>query len=361
MIRVLVAEDSDTARALMVEILRDDRSIEVIGEARDGLEAIEMTRQIRPDLVTMDIQMPKVDGFTATEQIMMSWPVPIVVVSSIANLNDAKGAARALSCGALSVLRKPSGVRNSDFDRSARELIAVVKAMAEVKVVRQRLRPRPGLALPPLSVRPIQPRVLAIAASTGGPAALSNLLPALSPDFPIPILVVQHITAGFIGGLVGWLAAMISLPVKLAENGETLAGGTIYFAPDDYHLGISVNLRAILSSGAPIGGFRPSATLLFETAANACGPAALAVILTGMGNDGVDGLRAVKRGGGCVIAQDEETSVVFGMPGAAIGAGVANAVMALEAIGGGLNEMVGITAAARKIDTARNRASSRGR
>jgi two-component system, chemotaxis family, protein-glutamate methylesterase/glutaminase len=361
MIRVLVAEDSDTARALMVEILRDDRSIEVIGEARDGLEAIEMTRRLRPDLVTMDIQMPKVDGFTATEQIMMSWPVPIVVVSSIANLNDAKGAARALSCGALTVLRKPSGVRSPDFDRSARELIAVVKAMAEVKVVRQRLRPRPGLALPPLSARSIRPRVLAIAASTGGPAALSNLLPALSPDFPIPILVVQHITAGFIGGLVGWLAAMISLPVKLAENGETLSGGTIYFAPDDYHLGISVNLRAILSSAAPISGFRPSANLLFETAANVCGPAALAVILTGMGNDGLDGLRAVRRGGGCVIAQDEETSVVFGMPGAAIGAGVANAIMALEAIGGGLNEMVGITSAARKIDTARNRASSGGR
>jgi two-component system, chemotaxis family, protein-glutamate methylesterase/glutaminase len=357
MIRLLVAEDSDATRALMIKILRHDRSIDVIGEARDGLEAIEMTRRLKPDLVTMDIQMPKVDGFTATEQIMMSWPVPIVVVSSVANLHEAKGAAHALSCGALTVLPKPTG---ADFNRNARELIAVVKAMAEVKVVRRRLRPRPALALPPLSARSERPRVLAIAASTGGPAALRILLPALSPDFPIPILVVQHITAGFIGGLVGWLAAMVSLPVKLAEHGETLSGGTIYFAPDEFHLGIAFNLSAILSSAAPMRGFRPSANFLFESAANACGPAALAVILTGMGNDGLDGLQAVKRRGGCVIAQDEETSVVFGMPGAAIGAGVADAVLALEAIGGGLNEMVGVTSATGKIDTAGNRVSPGG-
>jgi two-component system, chemotaxis family, protein-glutamate methylesterase/glutaminase len=360
MIRVLVAEDSDTTRALMVQILRDDSSIEVIGEARDGLEAIEMTCRLKPDLVTMDIQMPRVDGFTATEQIMMSWPVPIVVVSSIAHLCEAKDAARALSCGALTVLRKPSGVRNTDFSRSARELIAVVKAMAQVKVVRRHSWPRPTLALPPLRARSERPRVLAIAASTGGPAALRMLLPALSPDFPIPILVVQHITAGFIGGLVESLAANVSLPVKLAEAGETLSGGTIYFAPDDCHLGIAVNLSATLSSAAPIRGFRPSANFLFETAANACGPATLAVILTGMGNDGLDGLQAVKRRGGCVIAQDEETSVVFGMPGAAIGAGVADAVLALDAIGGGLNEMVGVTSAVGRIDSAGNRVSPGG-
>jgi two-component system chemotaxis response regulator CheB len=354
MIRVLVAEDSDTTRALMIQILRCDRLIDVIGEARDGLEAIDMARRLKPDLVTMDLQMPKADGFIAIEQIMMSCPVPILVVSSMDNLFEAKRAARALSCGALTVLPKPTGAA---FNRNARELIAAVKAMAGVKVVRRRLRPRPALALPPLSVRSERPRVLAIAASTGGPAALSMLLPALSPDFPIPILVVQHITAGFIGGLVGWLAAMLSLTVKLAEHGETLSGGTIYFAPDDYHLAISVNLSAILSSAAPIRGFRPSANLLFETAANACGPAALAVILTGMGNDGLDGLQAVKRRGGCVIAQDEETSVVFGMPGAAIGAGLVNAVLALDVIGGGLNEMVGVTLASRKIDTAGNRVS----
>ena len=345
MIRVLVAEDSDPTRALMIKILRHDRSIEVVGEARDGLEAIEMTRRLRPDLVTMDIQMPKADGFTAIEQIMTSWPVPIVVVSSMNLLDEAKGAARALSCGALAVLPKPAGLA---FNLYARELIATVKAMAQVKVVRRSLRPRPALTMPPLTARAERPRLLAIAASTGGPAALSMLLPALSPDFPIPILVVQHITVGFIGGLVGWLAAMVPLPVKLAQHGETLCGGTIYFAPDEHHLGISVNLSAILSSAAPIRGFRPSANLLFESAAKAYGPAAIAVILTGMGNDGLDGLRAVKRCGGCVIAQNQETSVVFGMPGAAIGAGVADAVLALDAIATGLNRMVGLTSAAGK-------------
>jgi two-component system, chemotaxis family, protein-glutamate methylesterase/glutaminase len=340
MIRVLVAEDSDTARALLIEILRDDSEIEIVGEARDGAEAIKMAGQLKPDLVTMDIQMPNVDGFTAIQEIMTTTPVPIVVISALTSLSEGEAVARALSCGALTVLQKPSGVQAPDFSRSARDLIATVKAMAGVKVVRHRLQRSFVVPPRPLGTRQEAFHVVAIAASTGGPAALGSLLPALPPKFPMPILVVQHITAGFVHGLVAWLNAHVSLPVRLAEQGEVLSAGTIYFAPDDYHLGMNTNFSALLSSDAPIGGFRPSANFLFESAANACGASTLAVILTGMGDDGLKGLRAVRQQSGYIIAQDEETSVVFGMPAAAIGAGVVDLVLPLDEIATRVAHMV---------------------
>jgi two-component system chemotaxis response regulator CheB len=340
MIRVLVAEDSDTARALLVEMLRDDSEIKVVGEARDGAEAIEMACQLDPDLVTMDIQMPKVDGFTAIQEIMTSKPVPIVVISALTSLSEAEAVARALSCGALTVLRKPSGVRAPDFDASAHALIATIKAMAGVKVVRHRPQRSFATTSRHFETRHTSFHVVAIAASTGGPAALESLLSALPPKFPTPILVVQHITAGFVQGLVAWLNTHVHSSVKLAEQGEELSAGTIYFAPDDYHLGINPNFSVVLSSDAPIGGFRPSATFLFESAANACGASTLAVILTGMGDDGLKGLRAVGKRGGCIIAQDEETSVVFGMPAVAIEAGIVDVVLPLDEIAPRVAHMV---------------------
>lgn len=340
MIRVLVAEDSDTTRALLVAILQQDSTIQVVGEAKDGAEAITMARMLKPDLITMDIQMPKVDGFAATERIMTATPVPIVVVSAFPDHTQAEAAARALTSGALAVLRKPAGIFAPDSEESARELIATVKAMAEVKVVRRLSRSRTDIPFQAAAAWRVCPRLLAIAASIGGPAALRILLPPLEPHFPIPILIVQHITNGFVGGLVRSLAANLSLPVKLAEDGERLAPGAIYFAPDDYHLGVTSDLRALLSPAPAIGGFRPSANFLFESAACAGGPETVAVILTGMGDDGLDGLRILKRQSGYIIAQDEETSVVFGMPGAAIKAGVVDVVLPLDAIAGKLKQMV---------------------
>jgi two-component system chemotaxis response regulator CheB len=212
--------------------------------------------------------------------------------------------------------------------------VATVKAMAGVKVVRHW---RPSAVPPPSLPQPTSPvggriRVVAVAASTGGPAALQRLLAGLPADFPAPILVVQHITTGFTSGLADWLDAVCPVRVKVAREGEPLAARTAYLAPDDRHLGVTGRSLVALSAAPPIGGFRPSGTFLFEAVARAFGPEVLAVILTGMGDDGVAGLRAVRQAGGRIIAQDEKTSVVFGMPGATVAAGLADVVLPLDAI-----------------------------
>ena len=211
--------------------------------------------------------------------------------------------------------------------------------MARVKVVRHRwpgaapaARPLPTPASPAFPAAGVMVRAVAVAASTGGPQALQQLLARLPAGFGVPILVVQHITPGFTAGLADWLGTVCTLRVKVAAAGEIPAPRTVYLAPDDLHLGLTARGEVLLSAAPPVGGFRPSGTFLFESVARALGPSVLAVILTGMGEDGVAGLRAVRRAGGRVIAQDEKSSVVFGMPGAAVAAGLADAVLPLELI-----------------------------
>jgi two-component system chemotaxis response regulator CheB len=354
MIRVLVVDDSPTARALLVEILRGDPEIEVVGEAKDGLEAVEQTIKLRPDLVTMDVRMPRLDGFAATKEIMIVAPTPIVIVTASLEPREVEVAMQSLRTGALAALRKPPGPRSAGFEEAARRLVTTVKAMAHVKVVRhwrplggaadqvpatkeQRRAPAPGPAssLP----RPFR-QVVALAASTGGPAALHRLLSQLPGDFAAPVLVVQHNSQGFMNGLVSWLNGSCDLSVKIAEQGEALQPHTVYVAPDDRHLGVSAQAVVTLSAAPPVGQFRPSGTFLFESAARAFGPSLVAVILTGMGDDGVEGLRAVRQAGGRVIAQDQASSVVWGMPGAAVAAGLADEVLPLDMIPARLVEAV---------------------
>ena len=338
MIRVLVAEDSPTARALLVAILGSDPEITVVGEACNGSEAVEMTRRLRPDVVTMDVRMPVLDGLEATKEIMITAPTPIVIVTASFLARDVEISLHALRAGALTVLAKPPGPEAASFDEACRQLIAGVKAMSQVKVVRH-WRPTTSVPIrhPPL-VRG-RGKLVAVAASTGGPAALHRLLTDLPGDFPAPILVTQHISPGFIAGLADWLNRNSDLRVKLAEAGEPLAPHIVYLAPDDRHLGISEQ-AIVLSTAPPIGGFRPSGTFLFESAARAYGASVVVVILTGMGDDGVAGLRAVRAADGCVIAQDEQSCVVFGMPGAAVAAGAADLVLPLDAIAARLRELV---------------------
>ena len=343
MIRVLVVDDSPTARALLVEILRSDPEIQVVGEAKDGLEAVEMTQRLRPQLVTMDIRMPRMDGFAATKEIMITAPTPIVIVTGSTEGREVELAMNTLRTGALAVLRKPVGPASPQFEDMAQKLLTTVKTMAQVKVVRQWRSAAPRPEPPPrlFPVRAEEPgRLVAVATSTGGPAALHRLFSALPGDFPAPILVVQHITSGFMGGLADWLNSCSDLQVKIAEQGEPLAAHTIYLAPDDHHLGVSGRRTIALSKAPPVGGFRPSGTALFDSVAQAFGASVLAVILTGMGEDGVAGLRSVRQAGGRIIAQDEKSSVVFGMPGAAVAAGLADLVLPLDAIGSRLVEWV---------------------
>lgn len=242
------------------------------------------------------------------------------------------------------MLRKPPAPGSPGFDEAARKLIATVTAMAQVKVVRHwrsTSRPTPAELGSSPSASAERPRLVAVATSTGGPPALQTLLSGLPGDFAAPILVVQHITKGFTAGLATWLNAVCNLQVKVAEHGDRLAPHTVYVAPDDRHLGVANQHAVALSSAPPVGGFRPAGTFLFESVARVFGSAALALILTGMGEDGVAGLRAVRQAGGRIIAQDEETSVVYGMPGAAVAAGLADQVLPLDRIAGRVAQLVG--------------------
>lgn len=344
MIRVLIAEDSVTLSELLVAILESDPEIEVIGQAKNGEEAVAMAKRLRPDLITMDVHMPVMDGFAATKEIMVHAPTPIIIVSSSTSRRHVDLSFHALRAGALMVVPKPDNPASPDFNGKHERFLRLVKAMADVKVVRRWDRPAAGAPAAPPGDRiealasPI--RIVAMAASTGGPAALYRILADLPGDFPAPLLVVQHIADGFIAGMADWLSTGCALRVKLAENGEPLTPRTVFVAPDGRHLGVQGKERVVVSRTDPVDGFRPSASFLFESVARSYGSAAAAVILTGMGRDGVIGLEAIRRSGGVVIAQDEATSIVHGMPGAAIAAGVVDAVLPVEAIGSSLVALV---------------------
>lgn len=344
MIRVLVAEDSPTARQLLVAMLTSDPGITVIGEARNGLEAVEMADRLRPDLITMDVNMPELDGLEATMRIVGKTPTPIIIVSSQANESEVELSLEATRAGALMVLPKPASPTSPRFREQQTHLVAMVKAMSDVKVVRRwgastPTRPHRALGIHPAR-QAERPRVIAIGASTGGPAAIRDLLDALPAGLSVPILVVQHISKGFVGGLANWLGANTTLEVRVATASEVVRPGCVYLAPDDHHLGIGEDGRINLSTAPAIGSFRPSATHLFASTAAAYGSRMIALILTGMGDDGVTGLRAVHAAGGMVVAQDEATSIVYGMPREAARAGVVNTVLPLPEIAAFLTEAV---------------------
>jgi two-component system chemotaxis response regulator CheB len=346
MIRVLIAEDSATCLGLLTEIIESDSRLSVVATARDGGEAVRKTKDLRPDLVVMDIHMPVMDGFEATQLIMTDTPTPIVIVSGSVDVKQVAVSMHALRLGALALLPKPSLIGDVDFEEMARQFTATICAMAGVRVVRrwsQTAQPPtpPPQPQPPTAATTKPVELIAIAASTGGPGALYRIFSELPAGLPVPILVVQHIAIGFIEGLAVWLDGASKLRVKVATPNERLEPGTIYLAPDDRHLGLRDRQTLDISHAAPIAGFRPSGTFLFQSVARLCGKSALAVVLTGMGDDGLPGLRAMHEAGARVIAQDEETSVVFGMPGAAVAAGVADAILPLDMIAGRLLRLVG--------------------
>jgi two-component system chemotaxis response regulator CheB len=334
-IRVLIAEDSMTVRELLSNVLNADSEIRVCGEAKNGAEAVTMTQNLKPDIVVMDIHMPEMDGFEATKRIMIETPTPIVIVSASADIHDVEVSLDALRMGALALLRKPGSPNSPTFDNEIRELITAVKLMSEVKVVHhQRPVPKETTSQPRLTKESaVKIRVVAIAASTGGPAALTELLSGIPGNFPASILVVQHMSSGFIDGLVAWLNTKSPLRIKIAEHNEPLMASTVYVAGDGRHLGTTANSRIFLADMPPIAGQRPAATHLFASVAKNFGASAVGIILTGMGNDGVDGLRILHETGAKIIAQDQKSSVVFGMPRAAIEAGVVDIVLPLSSIG----------------------------
>jgi two-component system chemotaxis response regulator CheB len=336
MLRVIVVEDSPVARDLIVEILNGEEGITVVGAAKDGAEGVRMVRELRPDIVTMDVQMPHMDGYEATREIMIAQPTPIVIVSGSESSPDAEKSMNSLQAGALTVIGKPTAPTSADFQSSCSQLIDTVRTMSQVKVVRQRRSREPNPDAKHSSRRLAESasnaRIVAIAASTGGPQALHEILSALPADFPIPIVCVQHISEGFTNGLVQWLDGAVGVRVQVAQPGEFASGGTVYVAPEDFHLEVAPDRTLVLTNDLPVGGFRPAASSLFESVARAYGEDAIAIILTGMGRDGVDGLKALKQCGAHIIAQNEESCVVYGMPRVAVEEGLVSAVLDPPAI-----------------------------
>jgi two-component system chemotaxis response regulator CheB len=331
-IRVLVAEDAAVTREYLVALLGDDHELEVVGAARDGLEAMEQTRQHRPDVIVMDIHMPRMDGLAATRGIMAELPTPIVLVTAHGDPADAALSFEAIAAGALTVVGLPAGPGAIDQAESTRELVQTVKLMAAVKVVRRwpRREARVEPALPAAVDR--RARVVAIGASTGGPAALAQILGNLPTTLAAPVLIVQHITPGFAAGLADWLRTQTALTVRLARADEPTRPGWVYVAPDGAQMGIGPDGRIRVTACQGDDALCPSASHLFESAAAAYGGSAMGVLLTGMGRDGAAGLRRLRLAGGITVAQDEATSVVFGMPGEAVRLGAAEHVVPLERI-----------------------------
>lgn len=290
-IRVLVVDDSATMRALLVAMLASDPGFQVVGEAVDGAEAIAKAVSLRPDLISMDIHMPVIDGLEATKEIMRQAPTPIIIVSAAAAGADMSLALSATQAGALTVLPKPEDPNAPGFAQQRSHLLMMARAMAAVKVVRR--AGAGGRETTPRSskLEAGQVKLVAIGTSTGGPPAVHRILLDIGRNLAAPVVVVQHMAIGFMQGLADWLGANVGLKVSIATAGEPLLKGVVYLAPDDTHLGVTADNRAQLSNRAAIGGFRPSVDHLFRSCADAHGAGLLAVILTGMGQDGVDGLR----------------------------------------------------------------------
>lgn len=345
MIKVLVVEDSPVVREFLVHILGADSAIQVIGTANDGEQAVDAVVRQRPDVITMDIHMPKLDGLEATRRIMETYPTPIVIVSGSTDSRDVALTFRAMEAGAVAVLRRPAGIGHPDHEASVRELVQTVKLMSEVKLIRR--WPKTGRQMPVLPLAqayhaPIETkaRVIAIGASTGGPPVLQTILAALPQDFPVPILIVQHMAAGFTRGFVQWLAQTSSLPLHLAAHDERIRPRHVYVAPDEFQMRVERGGKIVLTKDEPENGLRPSVSYLLRSVDEVYGGDAIAGLLTGMGQDGAKELKLLKEKGAITFAQDKESSVVHGMPGAAIKLDAATFVLSPEKIAAVLTNLV---------------------
>ena len=339
MIKVLIVEDSRVTQDFLTHILTSDPAVQVVGIVNNGAEALAAVKERRPDIITMDIHMPKMDGYEATRAIMASQPTPIVIVSASTSATGDASTFRAMEAGALAVLLLPPGMGHPGYAAAAQELIQTVKLMSEIKVVRRFARPAAtGLVAAPKETPKIQ--IVAIGASTGGPPALQRILAVLPKDLAVPVLIVQHISAGFTVGFVEWLGGASGFPVHLATHGAYPLPGHGYVAPDGLHMGVASGLRIVLSDQAPENGLRPSVAYLFRSVAQVSGPRAVGVLLTGMGRDGAEELKAMKAMGAITIAQDEASSVVHGMPGEAIKLGAAMYILPPEGIAAMLTSLV---------------------
>ncbi len=343
-IRILLVEDSPVIKELLLYVLGADDTMEVIATAVDGEQAVAFAQHHKPDIVLMDIHLPKMDGFAATRQIMETCPTRVVMVTATSIPEEIASTFEALDSGALTVMAKPPGPGHRDHRRMADELLQTVRLMSEVRVVKRWPRqPRPQ-GQPVAVLHDLAPdavvSVVAIGASTGGPLALREILSRLPHALAAPILIVQHISTGFSNGFVEWLAHSSGYDVRLARHGEVPLAGAAYVAPDGWQMAMSRDGTIGLHQGAPENGMCPSVSFLFRSVAAVSGGNAVGILLTGMGCDGALELRQMRQAGAITIAQSQESSTVFGMPGEAINVGAAIFVLAPEEIAAALADIV---------------------
>jgi two-component system chemotaxis response regulator CheB len=337
-IRVLVVDDSAIMRKLITEILKKDQAIEIVGEASDGVQAIEKAKELRPDVITLDIEMPKMDGLTALKYLKKESPNSKIIMFSSLTQEGAKATIEALSLGAHDFVPKPSSKSFVEsVQKIEKELVPKIKALVgyDVPLVSK-------VCAPTRALRPGLYRVLGIGVSTGGPQTLAEILKELPSNFPVPILIVQHMPPLFTAQLAERLDRVSKLKVKEAEDGEPIKEGVVYIAPGDYHMEVSLDNRQKhirLHQGPPRNNCRPAVDVLFESLADVYGGTTLGLILTGMGRDGLEGAKKIKARGGGIIAQDKETSVVYGMPRAVVEAGLADEILPLPQIPQRLKEL----------------------
>lgn len=343
MIKVLVVDDSSTSRRLLCHIVESAPDLTVCGEALNGREAVTSVQKLRPDVVLMDIVMPEMDGLDATSEIMVKHPTPIVMISGAVRGRETEMAFRAIKQGALTLLAKPDGPDTPSFDDQSARIISTVRAMSAVRVIHhasKKPRQSPQTTENPSlrDVVELAPEIVAMVSSTGGPAALSEVLQHLPSTFPLPVVIVQHIASDFLTSLMKWLDSVSSLPVMLAQDKMQPQPGHIYFAPVGKHL-VFDNERRFAFTRQPVTHHIPSGDVLLDSVADQYGAAAVGVILTGMGADGASGLYRMRRAGAITIAQNEATSIVYGMPKEAVEMGAAKYSLALTMIAPMLREL----------------------
>ncbi|MBN1890939.1 MAG: chemotaxis-specific protein-glutamate methyltransferase CheB [Thermoflexales bacterium] len=332
-IRVLIVDDSPLIRTILNTMLEDAGGIQVVGQARDGEEAVSLAASLRPDVITMDIRMPRMNGLEATRQIMSTRPTPIVVLATSIYDADMNIAFNAVASGALTVVEKPKGLDPEDFEAVRDQVVGTIRMMSGVQLVS--ILPGQGVAssearpILPLANRPLDGPVelIAMVASTGGPGTLRQILADLPAELAVPIVVLQRVTPGFGHGFANWLRGTTALDVAIAEQGHRLAPSQVVLAAEGRHLTIAPGGVVQLEQSEPVSGQRPSATRLFDSLAAAYGPTGLGIVLSGMGDDGIDGLEKLWKAGGHIIAQDEDSCAVFEMPRLAIERGIVDAIL----------------------------------
>jgi len=345
MIRVLLVDDSPIVLHILQRLLSRSPEIQVVGTAADGREALELVPSLNPDVICTDLYMPVMDGLAFTREVMANYPRPILVVS-VAVEPGSPNIFRLLEAGAVDIMPKPRDILTGDLDKVANELASKIRILAGVHVFRRnnnaRGAPFAKLAPKPTVIpRPQTPvRMVVIGASTGGPQALHEILAHLPASFPVPIVCVQHIGSNFLSEMVTWLNEVSPLPVRKAAHGETPQAGVVYFAPEDAHLELDDGGRFALSLAAPLDGHRPSVTVTMRAAARCFGAGAVGVLLTGMGRDGAEGMASIAAADGITIAQDEASSVVYGMPKQAVELGAVLYILPLEQIAPALEAML---------------------